>query len=97
MQEMQETWVQALGQEDCLEKGMATTLQCSSLGNPMDRGAWRATVRGGRKSQAHLSDSARLHRPGWRVQLRAGGDEPMCSPFGTPSGSWGAPHQAMRA
>ena len=38
---MQETWVQSLGQEDSLEKEMVT-----QLGNPMDRGAWRATVHG---------------------------------------------------
>ena len=36
---MQETWVQSLGQEDPLEKEMAT--QYSYLENPMDRGAWR--------------------------------------------------------
>ena len=82
---MQETWVQSLGQEDPLEKGMTThssilawripwteepgglqstgsiedlrasrtedsgegngnPLQYSCLKNPMDRGAWRATV-----------------------------------------------------
>ena len=36
--EMQETWVQSLGQEDPLEKG----IQNSCLGNAMDRGGWRA-------------------------------------------------------
>ena len=44
---MQETWVQSLGQEDPLEKEMAThssTLSC--LENSMDRGAWQATVHG---------------------------------------------------
>ena len=40
---MQETWVPSLSQEDPLEKEMTTH---SSLGNPMDRGAWRATVHG---------------------------------------------------
>ena len=40
---MQETQIQSLGQEDPLEKKMAT-LQDSCLGNPMDRGAWQATV-----------------------------------------------------
>ena len=35
-----------VGWEDCLEKEMATLLQYSCLGNPMDRGAWRATVHG---------------------------------------------------
>ena len=35
--------IQSLGQEDPLEKEMAT--HCSTcLGNPLGRGAWRATV-----------------------------------------------------
>ena len=38
---MRETWVQFLGQEDPLEKEMATH---SSIQNPMDRGAWQAIV-----------------------------------------------------
>ena len=41
---MQETWVQFLGWEDPLEKEMAT--HSSILENPMDRGAWWATVHG---------------------------------------------------
>ena len=36
----------SLGREDLLEKGMATHSSTSSLGNPMDRGAWQATVHG---------------------------------------------------
>ena len=43
---MQETWVRPLGQEDPLEKEMANPLQYSSLENPMDGGAWQATVHG---------------------------------------------------
>ena len=43
---MQEMWVQSLGQEDPLEKEMATQLHCSCLENPIDRGAWWATVHG---------------------------------------------------
>ena len=39
---MQKTWLQSLGWEDPLEKGMA--LQYSCLENPMDREAWWATV-----------------------------------------------------
>ena len=31
-------------------------LQCSCLGNPMDRGAWRATIHGVAKSGTKLSD-----------------------------------------
>ena len=40
---VQETWVQSLGQEDPLEKRMATH-QYSCLENPMDRGAWWAII-----------------------------------------------------
>ena len=42
---MQETQVQFLGQEDPLEKEMATH-SSSCLENPTDRGAWQATVHG---------------------------------------------------
>ena len=52
---MQETWVQSLGREDPLEKEMANPLQYSCLENPMDRGAWWATVHGVAKSQTQLS------------------------------------------
>ena len=42
-----EMWVQFLGQEDTLEKEMAThTNQYSCLGNPMDRGSWHAAAPG---------------------------------------------------
>ena len=43
---MQNMWVPSLDQEDPLEKGMAIQLQYSCLENPMDRGAWRATIHG---------------------------------------------------
>ena len=55
---MQELWVQSLGQKYPLEKEMAThssilgweiswiEVQYSWLGNPVDRGAWKATVHG---------------------------------------------------
>ena len=36
-------------------------LQYSCLGNPMDRGAWRAIVHGVAKSQTQLSDLANMH------------------------------------
>ena len=48
---MQETWVQALGQEDPLENGNGTPLQYPCLENPMDGGAWQATVHEVAKSQ----------------------------------------------
>ena len=47
-------WVQSLGWED--RQGHGNTLQCSCLENPMDRGAWRATVLGVAKSRTRLSD-----------------------------------------
>ena len=46
----------SLSQEDPLEKGMATLSRYSSLENPMDRGAWEATVHGVAKSRTQLSD-----------------------------------------
>ena len=53
---MQEMWVQFLGWEDALELGNSNPLQCACLGNPMDRGAWRATVQGVAKSRTRLSN-----------------------------------------
>ena len=54
---MQETWVQSLGWEDALEKGMAThPLQYSCLENSMDRGAWRPTVCWFAKSRTQMSN-----------------------------------------
>ena len=38
--------VQSLGQEDPLEEEMATHSSIFALENPMDRGAWQATVHG---------------------------------------------------
>ena len=49
MSAVQETWVQSLGGEDPLEKEMATApvFQNSSIPeNPVDIGAWQATVHG---------------------------------------------------
>ena len=43
---MQETQVRFLGQEDPLEKEMATHSSILAWKIPMDRGAWRATVHG---------------------------------------------------
>ena len=53
---MQETWVRSLGWEDALEKKMATQVQYSCLENPMDKGAWWATVQRVAKSQSRLHD-----------------------------------------
>ena len=43
---MLETWVQSLGWEDLLEKGMATHSSILAWRIPMDREAWWATVPG---------------------------------------------------
>ena len=43
---MQENQDRSLGQEDPLEEEMAMHSSYSCLGNPMDRGDWRATVHG---------------------------------------------------
>ena len=51
-----ETQVQSLGWEDPLEKGNGYRLQYSCLENPMDRGAWKATVHGVAKTWTWLSD-----------------------------------------
>ena len=51
---MQDTWVQSLGQEDPLEKEMATQYSC--LENPMDGGAWWATVHGVAKTRTRLRE-----------------------------------------
>ena len=54
MQQMQKMWVRSLGEEDPLEEEMATHSSNSCLENPMDRGAWRATVHGVAKIQTQL-------------------------------------------
>ena len=45
----EEAWVRSLGQEDPVEEEMAAHSTC--LENPMDGGAWRASVRRVTKSQ----------------------------------------------
>ena len=52
---MHETYIHSLGQEDPGE-GNGNPFQYSCLGNPMDRGAWQATVHGVGKSWIQLSD-----------------------------------------
>ena len=53
---MKETWVESLGQEDLLEKEMAIHPSILAWKNPMDGGAWQATVHGVSKSQTQLSN-----------------------------------------
>ena len=58
MQEMQETQVPFLGQEDSPTVGNSNPLQYSCLENSMDRGAWQVTVHGVAKNQTWLSNWA---------------------------------------
>ena len=53
---MTETPVRSLGWEDPLDEGNGNPLQYSYLENPMDRGAWWATVHKITKSWTQLSD-----------------------------------------
>ena len=53
---MKEMQIQSLGQEDLLEKEMATHSSILAWKNPMDRGAWWATLHGVSKSQKRLSN-----------------------------------------
>ena len=57
---IQETQVRFLGREDPLEEGNGNALQYSCLGNPMNRGAWQATVHGVVKSWTQLNDFTSL-------------------------------------
>ena len=52
----QDAWIGSLGREDPPKKEMATHSQYSCLGNPMDRGAWQATIHGVSKSQTQFSN-----------------------------------------
>ena len=56
-----ETWVQPLGWEDSPGERNGNPLQYSCLENPMDGGAWRATVHGVAKSRTRLSDWTELN------------------------------------
>ena len=46
---MWETWVRSLGQGRSLGEGNGNPLQYSSLENPIDGGAWWATVHGSQR------------------------------------------------
>ena len=50
---MRETQVPSLGQEDPRGEGNGNLLQYSCLENPVDRGAWRATIHGVPKSRTY--------------------------------------------
>ena len=56
MQEMQETQVRSLNQEEPLEKEMATHSSILAWKIPQTGGAWWAKVHGAAKSWTQLSD-----------------------------------------
>ena len=62
---MQEAHVWSLDQEDPLKNEMATQYSC--LGNPMDRGAWQATVRGVARVGHDLTTDHHHQRTGHRA------------------------------
>ena len=53
--------IQSLGQEDPLEKEMATCSSILAWKNPMDRGAWQAIVHGVAKSRTRLIMDMHTH------------------------------------
>ena len=59
---MQETQVQSLGQQDPLEKEIATQSSILALRIPLDREAWWATVHGVTKSWTRLTN-IHTHNP----------------------------------
>ena len=81
---MQETWAQSLGHEDPLEKEMATHSSILAW-NPMDRGAWQATVHEVAKSRAwqwliHIEvkiDEGLLQGEYWQEQKNMQGASPF--------------------
>ena len=53
---VQKTWVQALGQKDPLEKGMATHSNILAWRIPWTKGTWGATVHGVSRNLAQMSN-----------------------------------------
>ena len=51
---VQESWVQSLGQEDALEKGMAAHSSILAWEIPWTEGAWQATIHGVAQSRTRL-------------------------------------------
>ena len=66
--------------------GNGNPLQYACLGNPMDRGAWRATVPGVSKSQSGLSmPGTALYPRLWGLQLSLSGEaRGLCVKAGDP-------------
>ena len=62
---MWETGARFLGQEDPLEKGMATHSSILAWRIPMDRGAWQAIAHGVAKSRTRLGDFMFTFKMSW--------------------------------
>ena len=78
---MWETWVQSLGWEDPLEKGIATHSSVLAWRTHMDRGTWRAATYGVAESPTQLSAQAQHRSSGERSQvLRVEGESESESP-----------------
>ena len=76
IQEPREMQVWSLGQEDHFGEGNGNLLQSSCLENPMDRGAWQATVQSVAKGWTCLSTWA--NHPIWiRVRSRTSPHSPF--------------------
>ena len=58
---MWETWVQSLGWKDPLEEGMATHFSILAWRIPMDKEAWRATIRVVRVAHDSAKNTFTLH------------------------------------
>ena len=58
----QETQVRSLDWEDAPREGNGNPLQYSCLGNPMDRGAWQATVYGSQSVRYDLATKQQQNR-----------------------------------
>ena len=73
MQETSETRVPSLSREDLPGGGHDDPLQYSCLENPMDRGAWWATVRGGCRESDPTEATEHAHREGdsWRQEVES--------------------------
>ena len=64
MQEIQKMWVlsqEIAGSGKSPGEGRGNPLQYSCLGNPMDRGAWRAAVHGVAKTRTRLKRLSTEH------------------------------------
>ena len=59
---IEETWVLSQGWEDPLEEGIATHFSILAWRISMDRGAWWATVQGGRKESDTTERLSTTHK-----------------------------------